>query len=118
LQQATPLALDCLEQAGCNASQPQAATLIPGMVFVGSLDSYMCAYDTTTGKNTKKTYETVNGLPANGGSLNGARELRSLTVGSISRPATASAACQAMYCWPSGRRRKNNLQIFRKAPPP
>jgi polyvinyl alcohol dehydrogenase (cytochrome) len=77
LWKASPPTLDCLEQAGCNAAQPQAATLIPGIVFVGSLDGHMRAYDTKAGEviwkyDSKRNYEAVNGLPANGGSLNGA----------------------------------------------
>jgi polyvinyl alcohol dehydrogenase (cytochrome) len=77
LWKVTPPALDCLDKAGCNAGQPQAATLIPGIVFVGSLDGYMRAYDTKTGEilwkyDTKRNYDTVNKIPGNGGSLNGA----------------------------------------------
>lgn len=73
----SPPKLDCLEKAGCNAGQPQAATLIPGMVFAGSMDGYMRAYDIKTGKiiwkyNSKKDYKTVNGIQGNGGSINGA----------------------------------------------
>jgi polyvinyl alcohol dehydrogenase (cytochrome) len=69
--------LDCLEKAGCSAGQPQAATLIPGIVFSGSMDGHLRAYDTKTGKiiwkyNSKQDYKTVNGIAGNGGSLNGA----------------------------------------------
>jgi polyvinyl alcohol dehydrogenase (cytochrome) len=74
---ANPPTLDCLDKAGCNAGQPQAATLIPGILFVGSLDGFMRAYDTKTGEvlwkyDTKQNYDTVNKIPGNGGSLNGA----------------------------------------------
>ncbi len=69
--------LDCLDKAGCSAGQPQAATLIPGILFAGSMDGYMRAYDPKDGKilwkyDTKQNYDTVNKIPANGGSLNGA----------------------------------------------
>ncbi len=68
---------DCLEINGCNAGQPAAATLIPGVVFSASMDGHMRAYDTETGKiiwdvDTKGNYETVNGVVAHGGSIKGA----------------------------------------------
>lgn len=68
---------DCLGTAGCNAGQPAAATLIPGVVFSASMDGHMRAYDSDTGKvlwdvDTKRDYETVNGVPARGGSIKGA----------------------------------------------
>lgn len=70
-------ALDCLDKVGCNAGQPQAATLIPGILFAGSMDGYMRAYDPKDGKilwkyDTKRNYDAVNKIPTNGGSLNGA----------------------------------------------
>ena len=74
---ASPPTLDCLDKAGCNAGQPQAATLIPGILLVGSMDGLMRAYDPKTGEviwkyDTKRNYDTVNKIPGNGGSLNGA----------------------------------------------
>ena len=74
----TPAAApDCTDIAGCNAGQPAAATLIPGVVFSGAMDGHMRAYDTATGKviwdiDTKGSYDTVNGVPASGGSIKGA----------------------------------------------
>lgn len=67
---------DCGDTPGCNAGQPQAATLIPGVLFSGSMDGHMRAYDPATGKiiwdiDTKRDYETVNGVPARGGSIKG-----------------------------------------------
>ena len=68
---------DCLDRAGCNAGQPAAATLIPGVVFSASMDGHMRAYDSESGEivwdvDTKAEYETVNGVTANGGSIKGA----------------------------------------------
>ncbi|MEQ8659944.1 MAG: PQQ-binding-like beta-propeller repeat protein [Gammaproteobacteria bacterium] len=74
----TPAAApDCTDRAGCNAGQPAAATLIPGVVFSGAMDGHMRAYDSTTGQviwdvDTKGSYDTVNGVPAHGGSIKGA----------------------------------------------
>ncbi len=67
---------DCADTAGCNAGQPQAATLIDGAVFSGSMDGHMRAYDPKTGRviwdvDTKREYATVNGVPARGNSING-----------------------------------------------
>jgi polyvinyl alcohol dehydrogenase (cytochrome) len=49
---------------------------MPGAVFSGSLDAHLRAYDTATGQvlldvSTTDEYDTVNGVPARGGSLNG-----------------------------------------------
>ncbi len=67
----------CLGVPGCNAGQPGAATLIPGVLFSGSMDGHMRAYNPATGKviwdvDTKRTYETVNQVFARGGAINGA----------------------------------------------
>ncbi|MGB1884903.1 MAG: PQQ-binding-like beta-propeller repeat protein [Gammaproteobacteria bacterium] len=68
---------DCLERAGCNAGQPAAATLIPGIIFSAAMDGHMRAYDSVTGKvlwdvNTDGSYDTVNKVAASGGSIKGA----------------------------------------------
>ncbi len=68
---------DCGATPGCTAGQPQAATLIPGVVFSGSMDGHLRAYDASNGKivwdvDTKGTHATVNGLAGAGGSLKGA----------------------------------------------
>ncbi|MGE4617805.1 MAG: PQQ-binding-like beta-propeller repeat protein [Gammaproteobacteria bacterium] len=74
----TPAAApDCLDTPGCNAGQPAAATLIPGVVFSASMDGHMRAYDPAHGQliwdiDTKGDYATVNGVPAKGGSIKGA----------------------------------------------
>jgi polyvinyl alcohol dehydrogenase (cytochrome) len=51
-------------------------TAIPGVVFSGSLDGHLRAYDAETGRviwevDTARELDTVNGVPARGGSLNG-----------------------------------------------
>ena len=68
---------DCLDRPGCNAGQPAAATLIPGVIFSGSMDGHMRAYDPADGKviwdtDTKREYPTVNDVTAVGGSIKGA----------------------------------------------
>jgi polyvinyl alcohol dehydrogenase (cytochrome) len=68
--------LDCLDTIGCVAGQPQASTLIPGLLFSGSMDGHMRVYRTIDGKvvwdyDTNRDYETVNSVKAKGGSLNG-----------------------------------------------
>jgi polyvinyl alcohol dehydrogenase (cytochrome) len=68
---------DCLGVAGCSAGQPAAATLIPGVLFSGSMDGHMRAYDPATGKviwdvDTKRAFETVNKVAARGGAIKGA----------------------------------------------
>lgn len=66
----------CLGTQGCSAGQPGAVALIPGVVFATSLDGHLRAYSTTDGKiiwdyNTARDFDTVNGVKARGGSMNG-----------------------------------------------
>jgi polyvinyl alcohol dehydrogenase (cytochrome) len=64
----------CVSQVGCGAAQSAPTTLIPGVVFSGSEDGTLRAYDTRTGKviwqfNDLRDFETVNGVNARGGSM-------------------------------------------------
>lgn len=66
---------DCLGKEGCGAAQPAPATAIAGVVFSGSLDGHIRAYDAADGKviwdfNTATDFKTVNQLEARGGSIN------------------------------------------------
>jgi polyvinyl alcohol dehydrogenase (cytochrome) len=61
---------------GCNAAQFSAITVIPGVVFSPSNDGAVRAYDSTTGTivwtfDTNRDFETLNGVKAKGGSMNG-----------------------------------------------
>jgi hypothetical protein len=52
-------------------------SLMPGVVFAGSLDGHLRAYDTRDGKvlwdfDTAQEFHTTNGVQAHGGSRNGA----------------------------------------------
>ena len=67
----------CAGQYGCSAAQMAPPTLIPGVVFAGSLDGHLRAYDTRHGDaiwdfDTAQEFRTTNGVRAHGGSLNGA----------------------------------------------
>lgn len=74
----TPAAApDCMATPGCNAGQPAAATLVPGVLFSGSMDGHLRAYDPDTGKviwdfDTKREFTTANKVPAHGGAIKGA----------------------------------------------
>ena len=64
-------------RAGCSPAQEAAVTMIPGVVFSGSLDGHMRAFDAEDGKvlwdfDTVRSFTTVNGVAAKGGSLDGA----------------------------------------------
>ena len=64
----------CVEGPGCNGAQPGAVSVIPGVVFSGSYDGGIRAYSARDGRiiweyNTNRTFETVNGVGARGGSL-------------------------------------------------
>ncbi len=73
---ADPPADTCNGRQGCTTAQPAAVSGMPGVVFSGSLDGHLRAYDTASGTvlldvNTTDEYDTVNGVPARGGSING-----------------------------------------------
>jgi polyvinyl alcohol dehydrogenase (cytochrome) len=60
---------------GCSNAMAAPVTLIPGAVFAPSVDGNIRAYSTRDGSvfwtfNTARSYATVNGVPAKGGSLN------------------------------------------------
>jgi len=66
----------CGDKPGCSPAQSAAVTAIPGVVFSGGLDGHLRAYASDDGDiiwdvDTAQKYETVNGVPANGGSLDG-----------------------------------------------
>jgi len=66
----------CGPKPGCSPAQSAAVTAIPGLVFSGSIDGHLRAYSAEEGRvvwdfDTVRDYQTVNGVKANGGSLNG-----------------------------------------------
>jgi polyvinyl alcohol dehydrogenase (cytochrome) len=69
--------LDCNSGRGCTGAQSAPASVIPGVVFSGSVDGHLRAYSSADGKilwefNTAREFETVNRVPAKGGSIDGA----------------------------------------------
>ncbi len=72
---AAPPKPPCAGKFGCNAAQMAPVTLIPHVVFSGSMDGHLRAYNTADGAlvwdfDTLRDFETVNGVKARGGSLN------------------------------------------------
>jgi polyvinyl alcohol dehydrogenase (cytochrome) len=64
----------CLGKPNCSAAQMAPVTLIPGVVFSGSMDGHLRAYSAKDGRvvwdfDTLREFETVNGVKARGGSL-------------------------------------------------
>ena len=62
---------------GCSPGQPAAVTAIPGVVFSGAMDGHLRAFATTDGSviwdfDTARPFDTMNGVKATGGSLDGA----------------------------------------------
>jgi len=58
----------------CNAGNYAAATVMPGVVFAGAIDGTLRGYSTEDGHvlweyQTRRDFETVNGVPAKGGSV-------------------------------------------------
>ncbi len=69
--------LDCNSGRGCSGAQSAPVSVIPGVVFSGSVDGHMRAFSTADGSiiwdyNTAHDYETVNHVPAKGGSIDSA----------------------------------------------
>jgi len=65
----------CLEQPGCLAAQMAPVTVIPGVVFSGSMDGHLRAFAASDGRllwdlDTLRDFETVNKVKAHGGSIN------------------------------------------------
>ncbi len=66
----------CAGHLGCSTGQGAAVTVIPGAVLSSAMDGGLRAYSTRTGKviwlyNTSRSFKTVNGVKANGGSMDG-----------------------------------------------
>jgi polyvinyl alcohol dehydrogenase (cytochrome) len=69
--------LTCTTGPGCTGAQSAAVSVMPGVVFSGSVDGHLRAYATGDGKiiwqfNTMQPFDTVNGVKAQGGSLDAA----------------------------------------------
>jgi polyvinyl alcohol dehydrogenase (cytochrome) len=72
---ARPVRPDCTKIAGCSAAEIAPTTLIPGVIFSGSMDGHLRAYDTRTGRviwdfDTAREFTTTDGVAGHGGSLN------------------------------------------------
>jgi len=66
----------CGTRPRCSPAQPGAVSAMPGVAFAGSMDGHLRAYATDTGRviwdfDTVRTYTTVNGVPGQGGALDG-----------------------------------------------
>jgi polyvinyl alcohol dehydrogenase (cytochrome) len=66
----------CGARPRCSPAQSAAVTAIPGVAFSGSVDGHLRAYAAGDGKviwdfDTERTYQTVNGVDARGGSIDG-----------------------------------------------
>jgi polyvinyl alcohol dehydrogenase (cytochrome) len=67
----------CGNNPGCSAAQMAPVTVIPGVVFSGSLDGHLRAYDSSDGQviwdfDAARDFQAVNAAKAQGGSFNGA----------------------------------------------
>jgi polyvinyl alcohol dehydrogenase (cytochrome) len=75
LWHAGPVDGDCGSRQGCSAAQIAPISVIPGVVFSGSMDGHLRAYDSRSGRviwdfDTARAFKTVDAIPAHGGSLN------------------------------------------------
>lgn len=74
---AAPSACASQTRKPCSPAQAAAITVIPGVVFSGSVDGFFRAYSTADGKilweyDTVRDFQTANGVTAKGGSINNA----------------------------------------------
>ena len=66
----------CGDHPNCSPAQSAAVSAIPGVVFSGAVDGHMRAYSAKDGKvlwdfDTSREFQTVNGLTASGGAIDG-----------------------------------------------
>lgn len=66
----------CGARPRCSPAQSAAVSALPGIAFSGSVDGHIRAYATADGRivwdfDTIRSYDTVNGVPGRGGSLDG-----------------------------------------------
>jgi polyvinyl alcohol dehydrogenase (cytochrome) len=66
----------CGDRPRCSPAQSAAVSAISGVAFSGSVDGHLRGYSAADGKviwdfDTEHTYQTVNGVPARGGSIDG-----------------------------------------------
>jgi polyvinyl alcohol dehydrogenase (cytochrome) len=67
----------CGDRLRCSPAQPGAVTAIDGVAFAGSMTGILRAYSTVDGSvlwefDSVRSYETVNGVPGSGGTIDGA----------------------------------------------
>lgn len=63
-------------EQGCTGAQRTVVTAIPGVVFAGSANGHIIAYDQRDGRpiwdfDTARSFSAVNGVPAQGGAIEG-----------------------------------------------
>jgi polyvinyl alcohol dehydrogenase (cytochrome) len=73
---APPIVCSLNAPSGCSPAQSAAVTVIPGMVFSASMDGHLRGYSAEDGKviwdfDTAREFQTVNGIKAKGGSIDG-----------------------------------------------
>jgi polyvinyl alcohol dehydrogenase (cytochrome) len=66
----------CGDRPSCSPAQSAAVSVIPGVVFSGSVDGHLRAYSTTDGKvvwdfDTTQEFAAVNGIKGKGGAMDG-----------------------------------------------
>ena len=66
----------CGGRRGCSPAQSAAVTVIPGVVFSGSVDGHLRAFGAEDGRvvwdyDTAREYDAVNGVKGHGGSVDG-----------------------------------------------
>ena len=66
----------CQERSQCSPAQSAAVSVIPGVVFSGSVDGHLRAYSTADGAvvweyNADQEYQSTNGVQTRGGSFDG-----------------------------------------------
>jgi polyvinyl alcohol dehydrogenase (cytochrome) len=66
----------CNTRPNCSPAQSAAVTVIPGVVFAGSMDGHLRAHATRDGSviwdfDTARDFETANGVKAKGGAIDG-----------------------------------------------
>jgi polyvinyl alcohol dehydrogenase (cytochrome) len=93
-----------VSRTDCSPAQSAAVTVIPGVVFSGSVDGHLRAYSTESGKvlwdtDTARAYDTANGEAARGGSMDAAGPAVANGMVFVNSGYGQWGACREMCFW-------------------
>lgn len=94
----------CNGKKGCMEANSAAPTVMPGIVFAGTLDGHMRAYSTTDGHilwdyDTAKPFQAVNGIERKDGSIDGPSPVIADGMLLVNSGYGSFGEMPGTYCW-------------------